>query len=459
MMKGLAFLSVLIVSAFAFSGSVFAKETTSAGVTPDNFLYGLDVAIDQLRLLLTFDNTAKAKLGLEIAGERLLEVREMVVQNKIEAATRAQQEHLNTLDVTKSSAAAIAKANATEEAVDVVEVEKQIEEHEDEVRQVGNELRVKIEIRGAIGEEQRKLIDSTLSQMENKTGEVKIRIDAKKNETKVRIRQMTGLNETEAEREIKRIEIHERVFELKSKKALEQIEDATAEINAVKEKLAGLNATQFNFSAINILLTRAEQHLNNSQTTFDETKFGESFGQATSAENLAKNAKRLLEKLLEKEEKREIRVEIAEGIARVKVKAEDQELKLRLNTTDRNSIISAIAEKTGLTPAEVERILEIKEEKARSKVVERLETALEKKVKEIEKREERKTEDIRETRETKPVQRQEKASEVKTRETEKSSATETSEVRTSSETSGKSGSSSTTSSSGESKSGSSENKD
>ena len=54
------------------------QHTEDSGVTPDSFLWGLDKALDQLTILLTFDEGKKARKGLEIAQERLLEVKEMV---------------------------------------------------------------------------------------------------------------------------------------------------------------------------------------------------------------------------------------------------------------------------------------------------------------------------------------------------------------------------------------------
>ncbi len=390
----------LILASVAFAQSTVTEnaitaggKSITAGATPDSPFYFLDTALDQIRLLLTFDNTAKAKLGLEIARERLLEVREMVVQNKLEAATRAQQEHLNSLEVAKNSASAISRVNATEEIEDEIEIEKELEEHEEEVEEIRNELKIKIEIKGNVTAKQQKLIDSVLSFMQNKTGEVKIKIDEKKGETKIKIKQITGLNETEVEREVKRIEVREKVFEIKSKRALERIEDAVEEIAEVKAKLAGLNATQFNLTAVNVLLEQAEIHSNNSQNAFNETKFGEAFGQATAAKNLAKNANRLLEKVLEKEEELEVKVEIEKGVAEVEVETDQQEFRFKLNTTDRETIVSEIVERTGLTRDKVESILKIKTEKVKSKIIERLETNLEKKEKELEERVERKIEE------------------------------------------------------------------
>ena len=68
-------------------------KVTTAGITPDSPLWPLDVAVKRLSLLLTLDDSAKAHGALQIARERLLEVREMIMQNKLDAAAKAEEEH------------------------------------------------------------------------------------------------------------------------------------------------------------------------------------------------------------------------------------------------------------------------------------------------------------------------------------------------------------------------------
>ena len=178
-------LVIFLVSLLALTSITLAQEIVTspigaqtdkirAGTTPDSFLYGLDLAIDNIRYLLTFDNTAKAKVGLEVARERLLEVREMVLENKIEASKKAQSEHVKTLEKVKASVTALSRDNSTEELEQEIELERELEEHEEEVETVSEELKIKIEIKGEITPEQQALIDSVLNLMKNKTGEVKI---------------------------------------------------------------------------------------------------------------------------------------------------------------------------------------------------------------------------------------------------------------------------------------------
>ena len=366
-------LMIFVISLLTLTGIALAHEVTTtttgtqignvtAGVTPDSFLYGLDVGIDNIRYLLTFDNTAKSKVGLEIARERLLEVREMVLQNKVNAAQVAQNEHVQTLEKVKLSVEALSKTNSTEELKEEIELEKELEEHEDEVETVNKELKIKIEVKGQITPEQQTLIDSVLSLMQNKTGEVKIKIENKKDDTKVKIKVETGQSEAEIETKENELEEKSGLADLKQERAEEQIADALEELSEIKAKLLEVNATQVNKTAINELVLQAEQRLAQAQNAFNETKFGEAFGQATAAEQLAKNAKKILERTLEEDGKKEIEIEIKKNSTKIKIKIDNEKLKYTLPITNQPEIFADISTKTGLTVDEIQAIAEVEKE-------------------------------------------------------------------------------------------------
>lgn len=91
-----------IVTVFAFllvfSPMVGAAELTAPqeqveevdpGITPDSPMYGLDVALDNVRYALSNN---KEETGLEIAKERLAENKAMTQEGKTEAAEEAMQQ-------------------------------------------------------------------------------------------------------------------------------------------------------------------------------------------------------------------------------------------------------------------------------------------------------------------------------------------------------------------------------
>jgi hypothetical protein len=205
--------SLFIITVFLISQTVFAypitgnaikteKERIGAGITPDSRLYFFDVALDNINLLLTFDQTEKARKGLGIARERLMEVREMVNADKLSAARIAQQEHANALSVVQSSVKGIERANSTQEIEEEIEIEKELEEHKSEIETIKGELKVKIEVRGEITPDQQALIDSILMSLEGKAGEVEIEIENEKGKTKIKMEQDAGKSSEEIEEEI-----------------------------------------------------------------------------------------------------------------------------------------------------------------------------------------------------------------------------------------------------------------
>ena len=79
--------------------SVWAVESEfTAGVTPDSILYGVDVWWDEFRVGLQNDVAEKARMRLEIAEERVQEMKEMANRNMVVARERARQEHQKQLN-------------------------------------------------------------------------------------------------------------------------------------------------------------------------------------------------------------------------------------------------------------------------------------------------------------------------------------------------------------------------
>lgn len=334
------FIVVFITTLFLISQIAFAQTTptdetitneqATAGITPDSWLYGLDVAIDKISFLLTFDNTAKARKGLEIARERLLEVKEMIEENKFEAAEKAQNKHANVLDKVTSAIANIERTNSTQEIEEEIEIEKELKEHKTKIENIKGELKVKIKIKGEITEEQQALIDSILNSLENKTGKVKIEIDNKKGKTKIKIELETGKSSEEIEDEIEKLEI---------KAGLTEIEVEAEIVNEQSE-------------------VKIERKF--STTTVDkDTIINEIIEKFALDRETADAALEIeIEEKKELKEEFKIEVEVEEGITKVEVK-----LKLILNTTSREEILDAVVEKSQLTKEQIESVMKFEIEK------------------------------------------------------------------------------------------------
>lgn len=389
--------------------SVFAQEITSsnppAGVYPDNFLYGFDVFLDDVMLAFTSGDVDKAKLSLKIAEERLQEAKVMIEQNNLPAAQTAQSEHDKMLAVTEDSVSKIEAVNAVEEIKDEIEIEKELKEHKTEVEKISSELKIKIKIKGELTSEQQSLINSILASMEGKTGEVEIQIDNEKQETKIKIKQQTGKSDEEIEDDIEELEVEAGVagLELKAEIVGEQAEvkverefsttttDRDALIDEIIQEFAVGRETAD--AALEIETEEEEEELEEKFEVKVEVEEGVAEVEAelkfildtTDHEEIlsaivAKTqlTREQIEEALEfeaeetGEEELKIEVEVEKGIAEVKVDFAGEELEFELDTADRETIISEITARTGLTREQVEAAMEIATEESNEEIEDEL---------------------------------------------------------------------------------------
>lgn len=275
---------LLILIAYAHE-----EKIIEPGVTPDSFFWGLDKALDNLNLFLTFDPAKKARKGIEIARERLEEVKIMAEQNKLEAAVKVKDEQLKVLSKIKQSISKIKDANATKQIEEEIEIERELGEHEDEIEEVRSNLKIN------------EMLDSLLGALENKTGEVKIEIKNKKGMTKITIKQKTGKSEKEIEEEIEDIEEELGLADTNKEEAAEEIEDAKEELMELDEELLEheLEGHVANETPITALMDSAKEKISNAEDAVKAGDFGEALGQANSAQQLIKNAEKILEKTVE----------------------------------------------------------------------------------------------------------------------------------------------------------------
>ena len=396
---GLFIVTLFIISQTAFAypitGNVVKTEKTKigAGITPDSFLYFLDVALDNINLALTFDSGEKARKGLEIARERLLEVREMIEENKLEAAEQAKEEHGNLLNKVKESVQELEKDNSTEEIEEELEIEKELKEHEDDVEEVNTELKIKIKIEGALTEEQKALINSLLDSLKGQTGEVKIEIKNKKDKTKIKIKQETGKSDEEIEDEIEDLEEEigleevEIKAEITGNKTQIKIEnefstDAVDKNAIIDEIIRRFTLDKETVNKILKIETEDEEELEKDRlkveakteegiteievklrftlTTADKEAI---VNKVVARSQLSKeDIEKVLELKTEEEEKEkeelEIEVEIEDETADVKIEIGDNEQEFTLETTDKEAILSEIATRLGVTVEQIRDIVE-----------------------------------------------------------------------------------------------------
>ena len=199
----LLFLIPLVPSIFAQTEII--DDIEEAGITPDSPFYFLDVALDQLFLNMETNNAKKAVLGLEIASERLSEVKLMIEANKIEHAEEAKKHHDKVIMETEMAVAEIENediddiSGSSEKLEEEIEIESRLEEHSERVDDITVKIQIKIRSGDSIPPDQLIRITSILNTLDDNVEKVKIIIDDEKIDTKIKIRKDTGKSEFQVE--------------------------------------------------------------------------------------------------------------------------------------------------------------------------------------------------------------------------------------------------------------------
>ncbi len=92
-------ISLVLVLLLLASPLILAQtEEAEAGITPDSFLWGLDVAMEKVQMMFTFKQENKVNFGLQIANERLAEMNMMIKQNKLQFINKAEIRRTEIID-------------------------------------------------------------------------------------------------------------------------------------------------------------------------------------------------------------------------------------------------------------------------------------------------------------------------------------------------------------------------
>jgi len=223
----LAMLVMSVMSPMALAEDVdavlIAADTTEeveledAGITPDSPFYGLDNAMDRLRLALTFNKEKKAEKALMISEERLAEVKAMIEANKTELAEKAQERH-DLMIARAEAAAGEIEADGNEAKAELAllateRVQNRIEAHNEKV------IAVKARILARQGD---KMTEEQIAHIEEVFGKIQKRMEsaeensAQRQETiRARYKALSGMSDSEIEKalEQKRENIRTRVQE------------------------------------------------------------------------------------------------------------------------------------------------------------------------------------------------------------------------------------------------------
>jgi len=164
--------------------------TEEAGTTPDSALWGLDRALERISLALTLGKSAKAKMGLAHAKERLLEVQAMIAAKKADKAAKAQEAFEDTMQEVTENVDEMGDGDGEQELADQVEIEKAAKKNE----MILNNIRLKV---NGLSDEQKSQLSSVISGLQNVTSDFKVKVQVNKNKSMIKIKAEKGASDAE----------------------------------------------------------------------------------------------------------------------------------------------------------------------------------------------------------------------------------------------------------------------
>jgi len=158
-------------------------DLVDAGVTPDSAFYGLERAMESLRLAFTRNGVEKVKLKIKYAEERLAETEQMIDENNTEAAEEAQEAHDDLLEEVQEDIDGLGgngdNETSQEDLEDAVELELEAESHSEKVSRVKNRI-LERKMAGNMSAEQIAHLTAIFEKIISKAQEMEIKFEQKK---------------------------------------------------------------------------------------------------------------------------------------------------------------------------------------------------------------------------------------------------------------------------------------
>ena len=204
------------------------EEAEDAGVTPDNpVLWGLDRAIERTSLALTFNKAAKAKKGLAYAQERLMEVKLMQEQKKLDKANKSVEAYEDLTEEAAENVEEMGDGDPEAELEDTVEIEEKTQLN----KLILNTIRLNVK---NLNETQQAQVQEMLQAMEGVTSQFAVKVQENKNKVKIKIKAEKGATDEE----IKALE-----YALKAGMPLAQVRIVKQGTGVIKERGSDKNKT------------------------------------------------------------------------------------------------------------------------------------------------------------------------------------------------------------------------
>jgi len=134
-----------IIMVLLLASPVIAQEIeVTPGITPDQeFLWKLDMIMEQVQVMLTFNQRDKVMLKIKIAEERLSEMKQMVNENKVQYMKKAENKRNEIINEVEVDTAKLTTAGDKNMVMD--KLQKHIQTLEQVQSRINNRVQVGID--------------------------------------------------------------------------------------------------------------------------------------------------------------------------------------------------------------------------------------------------------------------------------------------------------------------------
>lgn len=176
-------------------------EANIKSVNPSSFGYKLQSFFDELSYSFTFDKTAKAKKGLEIARKHLLELKVFSERKDFDKVRKAEKQHGEWITKVKTLVEDVKTDDPKIELKQNVELEVELKKEEALVEA----LKTQVEVSDLTPKEKQE-VQTSLSGVQKKENEVKKSVEERKEKASTKFKARFGLKEKALKEEVKKLE-------------------------------------------------------------------------------------------------------------------------------------------------------------------------------------------------------------------------------------------------------------
>ncbi|MBN2141721.1 hypothetical protein JW711_00170 [Candidatus Woesearchaeota archaeon] len=193
-----------VASDDAADDTVSDADEVDPGVTPDSPFYGLENAWDRIRLAMTFNKAKRAEKALQIAEERLSELRVMAEQGKADHAEKARLRYEQFLNKSREAAEGIDSDENADGAKNawrrIAGLQNAVEAHRDHLANVKERIEAAL-AKENITDEQKANLEAILDRVEQQTEDFEAKVEAKKDSVKTKFKVLSGKTDDEVDDE------------------------------------------------------------------------------------------------------------------------------------------------------------------------------------------------------------------------------------------------------------------